>query len=175
MCIRDRDRLALALGLLRELVLEPVTARVSGSQRKSYAAREGGDDQGPVSYTHLDVYQRQAIPFAALALLLGLTACGSPASGSVQVGPDATVPDVPTAAEHAAGQLEGAQQLDFNAGDVAAAIPSLDPDAEYLVYCRSGNRSGQAIALMEQAGFTDLTNLGSLEQAADATGLPIVK
>ena len=116
-----------------------------------------------------------AIPFAALALLLGLTACGSPAAGSVEVGADAIVLDVRTADEYAAGHLEGAQQLDFNAGDVAAAIPSLDPDAVYLVYCRSGNRSGQAIALMEQAGFGNLTNLGSLEQAADATGLPIVR
>ena len=50
----------------------------------------------------------------------------------------------------------------------------LDPDAEYLVYCRSGNRSGQAIALMEQAGFSNLTNLGSLEQAASTTGIQIV-
>jgi hypothetical protein len=36
----------------------------------------------------------------------------------------------------------------------------------------STSRSGQAIALMEQAGFTNLTDLGSLEQAALATGLP---
>jgi hypothetical protein len=32
--------------------------------------------------------------------------------------------------------------------------------------------SSTAIALMEQAGFTNLTDLGSLEQAALATGLP---
>lgn len=82
--------------------------------------------------------------------------------------------DVRTVEEYAAGHLDGAHLLDFNGGDLAAAIPSLDPDAEYLVYCRSGNRSGQAIALMEQAGFTDLTNLGSLEQAAVTTKLPIV-
>ncbi|MFC7766956.1 rhodanese-like domain-containing protein [Leucobacter soli] len=73
------------------------------------------------------------------------------------------------------GHLDGAEQLDFNGGEVAAAIPGLDPDAEYLVYCRSGNRSGQAIALMEQAGFSKLTNLGSLEQAAAATGIEIVR
>src|SRR5690606_24207673 len=92
----------------------------------------------------------------------------------VEVGDATILLDVRTAAEHSAGHLDGAKLLDFNGGDLAAAIPSLDPDAEYLVYCRSGNRSGQAIALMEQAGFTNLTNLGSLEQAAQATGLPIV-
>lgn len=88
---------------------------------------------------------------------------------------NAIIVDVRTPAEFAAGHLEGAQLIDFNAGEVAAAIPTLDPEAEYLVYCRSGSRSGQAIALMEQAGFTDLTNLGSLEQAAETTGLDIVR
>jgi len=113
---------------------------------------------------------------AVAALLLGLTACSGPSSGSstVEVGADAIVIDVRTPSEYSTGHLEGARLIDFNGGEVAEAIPHLDPDAEYLVYCRSGNRSGQVIALMEQAGFTNLTNLGSLEQAANATGLPVV-
>ncbi len=117
-----------------------------------------------------------ALPLVALALLVGATACsGAPASGGTPVGADTIVLDVRTPEEFASGHLEGAEPLDFTGGEVAAAIPSLDPDAEYFVYCRSGNRSGQAIALMEQAGFTNLTNLGSLEQAARATGLPVVR
>lgn len=116
---------------------------------------------------------------SAAALLFGLAACStapSAAGGNTyEVTSDTIVLDVRTAEEHAAGHLEGAVLLDFNGGELSAAIPNLDPDAEYLVYCRSGNRSGQAIALMQQAGFTDLTNLGSLEQAAQATQLPIVK
>lgn len=120
-----------------------------------------------------------SLSLTAVAVLMGLSACSSaPVSAAdastTEVGDETIVLDVRTPAEYGAGHLEGALLLDFNAGDVAAAIPDLDPSAEYLVYCRSGNRSGQAIALMEQAGFTDLTNLGSLEQAAQATGLPIV-
>ena len=115
------------------------------------------------------------LPAAAAALALGLASCAPAAPASIEVAPDAILLDVRTAAEFAEGHLDGAEQLDFNGGEVAAAIPSLDPDAEYLVYCRSGNRSGQAIALMEQAGFTKLTNLGSLEQAAAATGIEIVR
>lgn len=117
-----------------------------------------------------------ALPLGLAALALGLAACSAaPATaGSTEVGADAIILDVRTADEYAGGHLDGAQLLDFNGGDVAAAIPSLDPDAEYLVYCRSGNRSGQAIALMEQAGFSNLTNLGSLEQAASTTGIQIV-
>lgn len=115
---------------------------------------------------------------AIVALMFGLTACSStPAStdqaGAVKVGGDTVVLDVRTPAEYAEGHLTGATLMDFNAGAVAAAIPTLDPAAEYLVYCRSGNRAGQAIELMKQAGITSVTNLGSLQQAADATGLSI--
>lgn len=116
---------------------------------------------------------------SAAALLFGLAACSAAPSAAgddaYEMTSDTILLDVRTAEEHAAGHLEGAVLLDFNVGELSAAIPNLDPDAEYLVYCRSGNRSGKAIALMEQAGFTDLTNLGSLEQAAQATQLPIVR
>lgn len=118
-----------------------------------------------------------ALPITALALLFGLAACAAPNAAAAPVADtsNAIVLDVRTPEEFAAGHLEGAQSLDFNGGEVAAAIPTLDPEAEYLVYCRSGNRSGQAIALMRQAGFTNLTNLGSLEEAASSTGLTIVQ
>lgn len=118
------------------------------------------------------------VSLSAVGLLFGLAACSagpSAASSPIEVGPDTIVLDVRTPEEFAAGHLDGAMLLDFNGGDLQAAIPELDPEVEYLVYCRSGNRSGQAIALMEQAGFTNLSNLGSLEQAAEATALTIVK
>ena len=112
------------------------------------------------------------------ALALSLAACSpssaEPASPTVEVGEGVIVRDVRTPEEFAAGYLEGAKLLDFNGGEFAAELSTLDPDAEYLVYCRSGNRSGQAIALMQAEGFEKVTNLGSLEQAASATGLPIL-
>ncbi len=127
--------------------------------------------------TKLAILRPAAAVLGAFALAAGLAACAPAAAAepTATVGPETVLLDVRTAAEYAEGHLEGAKQLDFNGGEVAAAIPSLDPDAEYLVYCRSGNRSGQAIALMQQAGFTNLTNLGSVEQAAEATGLPIIR
>lgn len=114
----------------------------------------------------------------AIALGLGLAACGSPSSAvgePVEIGQNTILLDVRTPGEFQEGHLEGAQLLDFSSGELATALPGLDPDAEYLVYCRSGNRSGQAIALMEQAGFTNLTDLGSIEQAAAATELSITR
>ena len=32
-----------------------------------------------------------------------------------------------------------------------------------VVYCRSGNRSGQAKVILEKNGFTDVTNGGALK------------
>lgn len=88
--------------------------------------------------------------------------------------PQTVVIDVRTPEEYDAGHLEGATLLDLNGGEFAAALPTLDPQAQYVVYCRSGNRSGQAVKMMEDAGFTSVTNLGSVEAASSSTGLPIV-
>ena len=111
---------------------------------------------------------------SALVTVAALTSCAGGAAPAPSLSPDAVVIDVRTPAEHASGHLEDALLLDVTGGDLQAAIPTLDPDAEYLVYCRSGNRAGRAIDLLEDAGFTDLTNLGSLEDAAASTGLPVV-
>ena len=110
---------------------------------------------------------------AVVALVLGLTGCAEEAAP--EFGEDAVILDVRTPEEYAAGHLEGAVLLDFNGGQFAAELPNLDPDAEYVVYCRSGNRAGQAVALMEKAGIANAVNLGSLEQAAKATGLAVVE
>lgn len=122
-----------------------------------------------------NITRAAALPLGLAALVLGLAAC-SPAAAepTVVVSSDAVLLDVRTPEEYASGHLDGAQSLDLNGGEVAAAIPSLDPDAEYFVYCRSGNRSGQAMALMQQAGIENVTNLGSLEQAAQATGIAVI-
>ena len=110
---------------------------------------------------------------AVVALVLGLTGCAEEAAP--EFGEDAVILDVRTPEEYAAGHLEGAVLLDFNGGQFAAELPNLDPDAEYVVYCRSGNRAGQAVVLMEKAGIGAATNAGSLEQAAKATGLAVVE
>lgn len=83
--------------------------------------------------------------------------------------------DVRTPEEFENGRLDGAQLIDFLGGKVHSALSQLDPTAEYLVYCKSGGRSGHTVQMMEQAGFTSATNLGSLEDAAEATGIAIVK
>jgi rhodanese-related sulfurtransferase len=115
---------------------------------------------------------RASLIAATGAAALALTGCAS--AEPIEVTSDTVVIDVRTPGEYAAGHLDGAVNLDLTSGQLAAEIPSLDADDEYVVYCKSGNRSAQATALMEEAGL-EVTDAGSMQQAADATGLPIVQ
>jgi rhodanese-related sulfurtransferase len=81
-----------------------------------------------------------------------------------------TIIDVRTQAEFDEGHLPGAQLLDFYAEDFAERIATLDRDAPYALYCRSGNRSGQTLTLMESLGFTNVLHLKGGVQAWQHTG-----
>lgn len=112
----------------------------------------------------------------AAAMLVGtLVGCSQASADPVEVTGDTVILDVRTPSEYADGHLEGAVLLDLNSGQLAAALPLLDPDVPYVVYCRSGNRSAQAVQLMLDAGFSDVTDLGSHSRAADQTGIAIVR
>ena len=82
--------------------------------------------------------------------------------------------DVRTPGEYAEGHLQNAQLIDFQSGNFENEILSLDKNATYAVYCRSGSRSGQAVKVMQDAGFTSVFNMnGGVIDWANA-GLPLV-
>ncbi len=112
--------------------------------------------------------------FGALVAAM-VSSCSGSSADAVELPDNAIILDVRTPEEFAGGHLDGARLLDFNSGEFSAALPTLDPNATYVVYCRSGNRSGQAVAQMQQQGFSNVTNLGSLEDAASATGIEITR
>lgn len=43
--------------------------------------------------------------------------------------------------------------------DLSGRIPELDESQEIIVLCRSGNRSGKACEMLEENGFSNVTNL----------------
>lgn len=88
--------------------------------------------------------------------------------------PDRVVIDVRTPEEFAAGHLEGAVLVDYNAPDFAERIAEFDPDGEYVVYCRSGNRSAGARDVMTEQGFTDVVDVDGGIVAWEQAGLPTV-
>jgi phage shock protein E len=76
--------------------------------------------------------------------------------------------DVRTPAEVAEGHLAGAVFIDLQGPDFRTAVAELPRDEAYFVYCRTGNRSGQAIEIMRELGFTDLVNGGGFDDLAEA-------
>ncbi len=84
---------------------------------------------------------------------------------------DLVVVDVRTPEEFAGGHVAGAELLDIYDPAFQDGVDGLDRDGAYLVYCRTGNRSGQAVALMEELGFTEVYDAGGLDAlgAAGAT------
>lgn len=67
--------------------------------------------------------------------------------------------DVRTPEEYKAGHLPNARLIDFNAGALPQALPTLDSTKTYLIYCRSAKRSDKAATQMKAAGFTKVYQL----------------
>lgn len=76
---------------------------------------------------------------------------------------EAVILDVRSPGECMEGIVEGALQM--NIMDTAAFISGLeklDKSKNYYVYCRSGNRSGQACMLMETKGLNAINMAGGM-------------
>ncbi len=141
---------------------------------------------GFMSSNQMGAHRRASLARAALLVAASLFAgaCGGgtaegegagvrsvSAAEAVKVLDARIVIDVRAAAEVAEGAIVGATVLDFNSGEFEAKIGDYDRNAAYLVYCRSGNRSGQAVAIMKELGFTDVIDAGGYADLA-AAGAP---
>lgn len=73
--------------------------------------------------------------------------------------PDVVLLDVRTPAEVRHGKIPGSANIDIMDRQFVEKVGKLDKGKTYLVYCRSGNRSGQACANMAEKGFQNLYNL----------------
>jgi len=83
--------------------------------------------------------------------------------------PTFVIIDVRTADEYNAEHLDGAINIDFYASDFADRLDKLDKSKVYLLYCRSANRSHQALEIMEDLGFTEAYNMtGGINAWKDA-------
>lgn len=82
-----------------------------------------------------------------------------------------TVIDVRTKAEHDEGHLAITDaQYDIMNGDFQSQIPKMDKDKTYYLYCRSGNRSGQAARMMKDQGFEKVYNIGGYDDLVHREG-----
>lgn len=83
--------------------------------------------------------------------------------------------DVRTPGEYNKGHIPGAKLLDFYQRDFIKRLKALDRDKTYLVYCRSGNRSGRTLTLMEKLGFKRVVHLAGGILAWQRKGYALVK
>lgn len=109
----------------------------------------GGDASEPVAMA-----EGQAAP---TPVAFGLVS--APTAADLADDDDVVVIDVRTPEEYDAGHVDDAALIDFYADTFADEIAALDRDANYLIYCRSGNRSGQAHELMAELGFENVYDL----------------
>ncbi len=73
---------------------------------------------------------------------------------------NAFILDVRTQEEIEEGYIPNATNIDFYLGqDFLNEVEKLDKSKNFYVYCRSGNRSGQACAIMNSIGFKNAYNL----------------
>lgn len=64
--------------------------------------------------------------------------------------------DIRTAEEFNEARLADAIMVDFYAADFADQLDQLDKNVPYVMYCRTGNRSSEAIKTMKDLGFTEV-------------------
>jgi len=73
---------------------------------------------------------------------------------------NAVILDVRTPQEVEEGYIPGAINIDIFLGQgFLEELGKLDKSKNYYVYCRSGNRSGQACAIMNSIGIANAYNL----------------
>lgn len=78
----------------------------------------------------------------------------------LQADNNAVILDVRTEDEVNQGKIANSINLDFHKGqEFVEELEKLDKSKNYYVYCRSGARSGQTCAAMEQMGFENAYNL----------------
>lgn len=142
--------------------------------------------------------------FSLVAVFVGLSACteekkpdqttasepsAAPAKATTEVvdvdakeadtllkeNPDIVVVDVRTPAEFSEGHVKDAVNIDFKNPNFEEELIKLDPGKTYLLHCRSGSRSGQALPLFEKHGFAKLYHMTPGFNGWMAAGNEVVK
>ncbi len=137
------------------------------------------------------------IKYYVFVLLLALSAmlvgCATPAPAAPKVAPQATsaptalpadvtpkmveelrstgaavIIDVREAEEYAVGRIPGAVLIPL--GELASRTDEVPTDVPVVMVCRSGNRSAQAVQILQKAGFTNIHNMTGGMNAWTAAG-----
>ncbi len=100
-----------------------------------------------------------------MVLAGALVGCFCPKGGKMKLPDNAVLLDVRRIEEFNAGHIDGAVLVphDTIAEKIGAVVP--DKNAPVYIYCRSGRRSAIAVEAMKKLGYTNLTDLGGMDEA----------
>lgn len=130
----------------------------------------------------------RSIVTAAIAAVLVLAACGGSTTTDnkleltdvsvvqelVESPPaDLVILDIRTPEEFASGHIVGAINIDYYADDFETKLAELNLDVPYVMYCNSGNRSSNALPVMDSLGFDEVYELDGGIQAWYGASLPV--
>jgi len=81
--------------------------------------------------------------------------------------------DVRTAEEYSDGHLAGAKLIPVR--EIGKRLAEIDKKKPVLLYCRSGHRSGNALKILQEQGYTEAKHIEGGITAWQAAGLPITR
>ena len=82
--------------------------------------------------------------------------------------------DVRTPEEFSQEHIQDASNIDFYSGNFKDELNKLDKTKIYVIHCRSGGRSSQALDIMRELGFREVYNMGGIIQWKEK-GFPTTK
>jgi len=88
---------------------------------------------------------------------------------------DLVVLDVRTPEEFAQERIENAINVDYYSDTFRDDLDRLDKEAKYLLYCRTSNRSGNALSIMKSLEFQEVHHLLGGIVRWKQEGLPTVR
>ena len=82
--------------------------------------------------------------------------------------------DVRTLSEWEKNRIDNTLLIEWQ--DLLPAVNEMGikKNREILLFCRSGNRSGKAQKILEENGYTNVKNLGSIQDAGNYLKLPVI-
>ena len=100
-----------------------------------------------------------------IALAGALVGCLGPKGGNMKLPDNAVLLDVRQADEFNTGHIDGAVLLPHDTIAEKIGTVVLNKNTSVYIYCRSGRRSVIAVEAMRKLGYTDLTDLGGMDDA----------
>jgi rhodanese-related sulfurtransferase len=89
--------------------------------------------------------------------------------------PDFVLIDIRTPEEFMSGYIEGAVNINYHDNDFIEKLDKLDKNKTYLIYCRTGRRSGDTLNVMKRLNFKKVYRILGDIVRWKAEGLPLVK